>query len=489
MSGITIIGLGPGNSQQWTYAAAQLLQQSNILYLRTVNHPSVPDISIPIHSFDNYYQPNESLDTIQQRIADKIIELGKVAGVIYAVPGHPMIDDPTARLIQYQAKALNIPITIIPGISLLSTTLDALNLSLADNIQLVHATEIAALHHPSLETGRAVIINHIYGTVITGQIKQTLLNAYPQDFVITLMKNGGADNKQKIWSCTLAEMDNQPAWPKEYMTLYLPAHNPPGSFSAFQETIAHLRDPAGCPWDREQTHQTLRPYLLEETYEVLEALDANDSVALAEELGDLFLQVLLHTQIAIDTNEFNMNTVIDHINRKLIRRHPHVFANVAIKDATEVTTNWDAIKRAERKEKGHTIDTISALDGVPKALPALTQALSVSKRAVRVGFEWPNIEGVLDKVVEEAQEIVEATNQAHLETEIGDLLFSVVNLARWQKIDPESALRATNARFTQRFKRMEVLAAQQNKTLPELSIKEMEALWQEAKRQLSLALK
>jgi tetrapyrrole methylase family protein/MazG family protein len=221
---------------------------------------------------------------------------------------------------------------------------------------------------------------------------------------------------------------------------------------------------------------------LEEAYEVLEALDADDTEWLAEEMGDLLLQIVLHTQIAIDTGEFNMGDVIDHINRKLLRRHPHVFGNVVVNGVDDVTSNWESIKKAEKTAKGQTDQTPSALDGIPKAMPALTQALTISKRAVKMGFEWPNIEGVLDQLIEEAQEITEAESPEHLESEIGDLLFSAVNLARWRKIDPESALRGTNTRFKWRFQKMEELAAARGKNLPDLSTDDMEILWNEAKQ-------
>jgi tetrapyrrole methylase family protein/MazG family protein len=265
--------------------------------------------------------------------------------------------------------------------------------------------------------------------------------------------------------------------------LYLPGSKPQASFSIFQNIIAHLRAPEGCPWDRKQSHQTLRPSLLEETFEVLEALDANDPAALREELGDLLLHILMHAQIAVESAEFRMEEVIEQVNRKLVRRHPHVFSQTQVEGAEQVVANWEAIKRQEKAEKGQATEASSALDGIPPALPALAQAMMISQKAVRVGFEWPNIEGVLDKVIEEAREIAEATNPEHLESEIGDLLFSVVNLARWRQIDPETALRAMNARFTRRFKQIEALAAARGKSLSDMSLPEMDALWEEAKQQ------
>jgi tetrapyrrole methylase family protein/MazG family protein len=387
--------------------------------------------------------------------------------------------------IRVLAKANQLPVTIIPGLSFIEPTLAALNLDVLDNLQIADAVEISQLHHPPLETDRPALVTHLCHQPLAAQLKQTLLNAYADNLLITLVQAAGTEAEQ-LWSCPLSELDHQPHLDR-LTTLYLPAGPSHSSFSAFQETVAHLRAPDGCPWDRKQSHQSLRPHLLEETYEVLETLDANDPVALAEELGDLLLQIVLHTQIAIEHGQFKMDEVINHINRKLWRRHPHVFGDVVVNGVEEVMTNWEAIKKAEKAGNSHAspdnqaAQLASALEGVPRSLPALAQALAISQKAVRVGFEWPNIEGVLDKLIEEGREITEATDSAHLEAEIGDLLFSAVNLARWRNVDPESALRATNARFTHRFKKLEALAAGQGKTLPDMSIEEMEALWEEAK--------
>ena len=373
---------------------------------------------------------------------------------------------------------------MLPGLKFLEPTLSALKLGIIiDNLQIVYAAQVAQLYHPPLETGRPALVTHLSDQQLAAQVKRTLLNAYPGELAVTLVTAAGSETEH-VWSCALAELDRQPRL-DESTVLYLPAVAADGSFSSFQNTIAHLRAPGGCPWDREQTHHSLRPYLLEETYEVLEALDAGDAQALAEELGDLLLQIVLHTQIATESGEFKMADVIGQINRKLWRRHPHVFGDVQVEGVADVITNWEAIKKAEKRNNHTGLDNhelvVSALDGVPPGLPALAQALAISKRAVRVGFEWPNIEGVLDKLVEEAQEIAEAVDPGQIEAEIGDLLFSAVNLARWRNVDPESALRATNARFRRRFKKLEALATAQGKNVSDMSIAEMDALWEQAK--------
>jgi tetrapyrrole methylase family protein / MazG family protein len=247
-------------------------------------------------------------------------------------------------------------------------------------------------------------------------------------------------------------------------------------FDALAAIIARLRGPDGCPWDKEQTHQTLRGNLLSESYEVLEALDNGDRAELCEELGDLLLQIVLHAQIAKDNGEFEIGDVIKSITTKLIHRHPHIFGSRKVKDAKEVMHNWEELKSEEREEGK------SMLAGVPRQMPALAYAYEISRRAVRVGFEWENIEGVLDKLAEEVREIKDAGSQAEKEQEIGDLLFTLVNFARWEGVDPETALREANRKFYKRFACMEELCRKNGRKLTGLSLKEWDELWEEAKR-------
>lgn len=247
-------------------------------------------------------------------------------------------------------------------------------------------------------------------------------------------------------------------------------------FKTLVAIIARLRAPDGCPWDKEQTHQTLRANLLAECYETLEALDEGDPARLSEELGDLLLQIVLHAQIAKDNDEFEIGDVIESIATKIIRRHPHVFGKAKVRDAEEVMHNWEDLKKGEREEG------TSMLAGVPKEMPALAYALEISRRAVRVGFEWENIEGVIDKLAEESKEIKDAESLEEKEREYGDLLFTLVNVARWEGIDAEAALRAANRKFYRRFTRMEELGREKGLVLNKLSFKEMDGLWEEAKK-------
>lgn len=482
-SKITIIGLGPGDSQLWSQLAAEQLNRADEVFVYTP-HPSLPAIPGRLRTVALPEAQSQSPDLRARQLAAEVVRLARrQADLILAVPGHPRLDDPVTPHLCAQAEAAGLPVAIVPGLSYFEALVTSLDLTDLSTLQLAEADAVARLYHPPLEPDRPAIIKNIADRQMAMAVKATLLNGYPEALTVTLVHNPGTPG-ESTWSGPLTEFDSH-LIPSSPLFLYLPADNTHSGFTTFQQTIARLRAPGGCPWDRKQSHQTLRPYLLEETYEVLETIDAGDAEALAEELGDLLLQIVLHAQIATDTGEFKMGTVLDHIDRKMVRRHPHVFGNVAVNHVDEVKTNWQAIKQSEKAAKGRADDNASALDGVPKALPALAEALAIAKKAVDVGFEWPDVEGVLDKINEEAREVAEATEPEHLEAEVGDLLFCIVNLARWQKIDPESALRSTNARFVRRFKQMEALAAAQGQRLPEMTLPEMDRLWDQAKAMLA----
>ncbi len=247
--------------------------------------------------------------------------------------------------------------------------------------------------------------------------------------------------------------------------------------------MARLRAPGGCPWDREQTFDSIKPYTLEETYEVLDAIDRRDWGELSEELGDFLLQAVFYAQMADEQKLFGIGDALDAINRKLIRRHPHVFGEESAETAGDVKRIWSAVKAAEKKEKGK--EDHGLLHSVPRALPALVEAQQLASRAAAVGFDWDNAEQVIEKLHEELAELAEArrgASQSELENEIGDLLFVLVNLARFVKVDPEQALRRTNAKFRERFAYIERRLAERGKKPADSNIEEMEELWQEAKR-------
>lgn len=252
-----------------------------------------------------------------------------------------------------------------------------------------------------------------------------------------------------------------------------------GDFQSLIDIVARLRAPGGCPWDAEQTHQSLKRNLLEECYEALEAIDAQTPDALAEELGDILVQVAFHSDIARCAGHFTIADVVAAINRKLIRRHPHVFADGSASDARQVELNWEQIKAEERRQAGQPAP--SAMDSVPPALPALAAAQLIQDRAARAGFDWDDYGGVLDKIAEEIGEFRAAGSPSERSAELGDLLFTLVNLARWNGINAEDALRQSNARFRTRYRIMEQTAAGSGQSFAALSLDEKETLWQQAK--------
>jgi tetrapyrrole methylase family protein/MazG family protein len=268
------------------------------------------------------------------------------------------------------------------------------------------------------------------------------------------------------------------------------------AFDELVQLMAKLRAPDGCAWDRKQTHVSLKPYLVEEAYEVLEAIDHTDTTRLREELGDVLLQVIFHAQIGSEEETFSVEDIIHSLSQKLIRRHPHVFGTAAQKqehlNAEDVKIRWEQIKRNEREEKGQ---ASSALEGIPKTLPALLRAFQVQARAARVGFDWPDLAPVLGKLDEELQEFREAMaantaatsatakeSKEHLEAELGDVFFTMVNIARFLKINPEEALRTTVNRFIDRFQYIEGQAAATGRSIQDMTLEEMDALWDQAKR-------
>jgi tetrapyrrole methylase family protein/MazG family protein len=479
---ITIIGLGPGDPAMLTRRAWEVLSSANEIFVRTARHPTLDGLpsTVTVKSFDAIYEQTINFAEVYTQVADEVLRLGAAGDVIYCVPGHPLVGESTVTDILRRAKEQGLATEVIAGLSFVEPALTVLQLDALDGLQIADALDIAAGHHPALDPDRPALLAQVYNRVVASDVKLTLLNQYAPDHKVALLNAVGTTYEQVIW-LPLAEIDRRDDL-AHLTSLYVPALPAIGGFSAFQETIAHLRAPEGCPWDREQTHQSLRKYLLEETYEVLEALDADDPEALCEELGDLLLQIALHTQIAVDNEEFRMPEVIAHIDAKLKRRHPHVFGEVIVNDSEDVKRNWQTIKQEEAIESGKAEKRQSALDGVPRGMPALAEAEAIGGKAAHANFDWRSIDGVIDKVAEEIRELQSVENEAEREDELGDVLFSIANLARWLKIDPETALRAATAKFSRRFREVERQAREQNHTLSELNDTELDALWTAAKQ-------
>jgi tetrapyrrole methylase family protein/MazG family protein len=355
--------------------------------------------------------------------------------------------------------------------SLVAQTFDTLRIAPPSKLILLEARTLSSAHVPPFPPDMPVLLTEVDSRELALQVKTVLLSTYPKGHGVFVVESGKW-KEESIDEINGENLSAAACW-------YIPALGEGTSFESFAEIVAHLRAPDGCPWDKEQTHETLRRHLLEESYEALTAIDSGDFADMREEFGDLLLQIVLQSQIANEEGQFNVNRVVHGIHSKIVRRHPHVFGDVKLDDVDGVLANWEKLKE---KERGGKKDGKGLLDGVPVALPALEQAQEYQDRAARVGFDWPEIEGVLDKIAEEIAEVKNATNEQELTSELGDLLFALVNLARWKKVDSESALRGTNMKFKKRFAYVEQGAKKQGRNLSDISLEEMDTLWNEAKK-------
>ena len=358
--------------------------------------------------------------------------------------------------------------------NLVISTFETLRITPPSKLTLLEAQSFSSAHYPPFPPDVPALFTGVDSHRLALHVKNVLLAVYPQEHDVFIVDGRKKKNER------LGDIENSDF--SESTCLYIPPLSEGTSFESFAEIVAHLRAPDGCPWDKEQTHQTLRTHLLEEAYETLTAMDENDSTGMKEEFGDLLLQIILNSQIASEANEFSMTTVIKNIYEKIVRRHPHVFGDVKLDGVRGVLQNWEKLKEQERKGKGEDKKEKGLLDGVSLALPALTQAQEYQDRAARVGFDWPEIDGVLDKIKEEIEEIKLAETDFELASEIGDLYFVLVNLARWKRIDAESALRGTNIKFKKRFAYVEQGAKKQNRNLSDMTLEEMDVLWNDAKK-------
>ena len=481
--GITIVGLGPGDGRYLTREAWQTLSQTGRVIVRTARHPAVADLppGAEIVSFDHVYDSAASFEEVYETISHAVLEMAQQAPadnseIVYAVPGHPLVGESTVATILDRARSLDVAVRVVDSLSFLEPTLSALGQDAFDGLQLFDGLEVAGYSHPPLNTDHPALLGQLYDRLVAGEVKMALMALYPDDHDVVLV-HGAGTAEQVLERVPLYEIDRSDRI-SHLTSLFIPAMPYAGSLSSLAETVAFLRGPDGCPWDQEQTSQSLRAGFLEEASEVLQAIDDQDVDALREEMGDMFYHLVMQVQIALEHEEFRLNEVIGGIISKLIRRHPHVWGEVAVADSGEVIRNWEAIKDQENHQtpKGE-----SVLNSVPLTLPALARAQKIQQRVVRVGFDWPDIEGVEAKIGEELDEIRSAESPLERQMELGDLLFALVNWLRWLDVDAESALREANNRFERRFRLVERLAAARDIDLAALSIDRLEALWQEAK--------
>lgn len=480
---ITLIGLGPAGAGHLSVAARDALRAATRLLVRTRRHPAVEDLAregVAFEALDGLYEEAPDFDAVYAAIASRVLDQAEHGDVAFAVPGHPLVGEEAVRLILQQARERGIPTRIVGSESFLEPALVALGMSVGAGLLVVDAL---AIDTTPIRVDLPVLAYQVYDAQVASDLKLALMRHYPDDWPVRVVRGAGVEGAETVAEMPLHRLDRIEA---DHLTAVLipplPADLRKPEFADLVSVMARLRGEGGCPWDREQNHRTLRRYLIEECYEAVDAIDADDMESLAEELGDVLLQVVFHAQIEAESGCFDIDDVIGHIVRKLVRRHPHVFGEVTVENSAQVLDNWEQIKRQEKGEGWRE----SALDGVPGSLPALTRALEISKRAVKVGFEWERFEDVLAKMDEELGELreaIEAGREDAVFDEIGDLLFTIVNVARWRRVDPEEALRQMLVRFATRFRRIEQAARAQSRALSEMTLAEMDALWEQAKRE------
>jgi len=455
MNNITIVGLGPGDPRLLTREAWEILTQASEVYLRTARHPTVEALrdlpGLRLVSFDEVYEQTDAFADVYQTISARILDLAtRPQGVVYAVPGHPAVGETTTELIQQGAAVRGLTVRIVEGLSFIEPLLTALRVDALDGLQIADAMVVASKHHTPLDPDRPAILGQLYSRLLAGEVKLVLLNTYPEDHPLTLVQAAGTPASQLV-QLPLHELDHAGSFFDHLTALYIPPLPHAGGYDALQEIVAHLRAPNGCPWDREQTHESLVTSLLEETYEVVAAIESGDAHRLSEELGDLYLNLAMQVQIAAEEGEFRLADVLSHVIAKLIRRHPHVFSGLDVQNVDEVLQNWEKIKAAERQTKG---EVESALGSVPSALPALMQAEIYQRRAARIGWSGAP---ALDSPATPADE-----------DGFGDLLFALVAQARARSVDPERALRQANGRFAAQVRAVEARAQAAGVTLSAL---------------------
>jgi tetrapyrrole methylase family protein/MazG family protein len=483
---IVVIGLGPAGPELVTAGALAAIEAVPHRFLRTARHPAasvVPDAE----TFDEVYEAAADMEQVYSVIAARLTEAAAVHGeVLYAVPGSPMVAERTVQLLLAGACQVDVR----PAMSFLDLAWARLGVDpLATGVRLVDGHRFAS---EAADERGPLLVGQCDSRNVLSEIKLAVESDPPQR--VTVLRHLGLPD-ERVWEVPWAELDHEPVGPDHLTSIYIPHLSAPvgAELVAFAELVRTLR--AECPWDREQTHETLRRHALEEAYEVVEAIDelepsavdgepAEDAIAhLEEELGDLLFQVYFHATIAAEHGWFTLADVARGINDKLVRRHPHVFADVEADTSEEVLTNWEAIKKAE---KGRA----SVMEGIPASLPALMMAAKVGKKAAAVGFEWPDVHGALEKLDEEVAELraaAAASAATHSDDavtdELGDVLFSVVNVARHLGQDPETALREAVGKFRRRFTAVEALAAERGLDLSDLDLAGLDALWDEVKAQ------
>lgn len=478
---LKIMGLGPGAYEALTIGALKELKNNKNIYFRTEKHPTVnflKDEGIKFKSYDHAYEKYDSFDDVYKYIAEDLItKIKDDEDLIYAVPGHPLVAEKSVINLIELCKENNIQYEVLPAVSFVDAMMEALQVDPIEGVKIIDAFD---MKNQILDKRVGTIITQVYNNFIASEVKLRLLEGYEDDTEIIFVRAAGVEGLESIRKIPLYELD----WQEDidYLTsIYIPKDL--GNKKDFQDLldiIETLRNPGGCPWDREQTHESLKSAILEECYEVIDAIENEDEDALIEELGDVLLQVVFHASIGKEDGYFDIMDVIGAISNKMINRHPHVFGNEEANTSEQVLVNWDEIKKEEKGIKTLTEE----MQNIAKSLPATTRAYKVQKKAKKLGFDWDDVNCAMDKVKEELNEIKEVYNcedKSIIEGEVGDLLFACINVARFLEVDGELALDKTIKKFIKRFSYIENEAIKNNKNLKDMTLEDMDKLWEEAK--------
>ncbi len=493
MKEIIVVGLGPGSLEQLSFGVWQTLNTGEKIYFRTGRHPVVQELAeqgISFSTFDHVYEVKESFKEVYEEIAQSLI--GSLNAdtsseqLIYGVPGHPLIGEDSVRLLLEKGPLNGIKITIKPSMSFIDALYGITGLNPAIGYRVHDALSVEL---GDINPVEQLIFFQVYNRMVASDLKLMLLEAYPYDHPVIVIRGAGIPNEERIARVELYKLDHID-WFDHLTSVYLEPLEDKSKYSVARysldpliEVMEKLLSPEGCPWDLQQDHFTLKPCILEEAYEVIEAIDSKDMYKLREELGDLLLQIVFHSALAEKRGDFSSNDVVETITKKMIRRHPHVFADTIVRDSDEVLVNWERIKAEERGNGLSETTEERVMDRLNKTLPALMLAEEVQKKAKKVGFDWPNADGAWDKLFEEIAELKEACQERkNIEDELGDLIFAVVNIARFVKVSPEAALMKTVRKFIGRFNYIEQNIAKNGIKWEQMDLASLDILWEKAKK-------
>ena len=480
---IKIVGLGPGAKEALTIGTIYEFENNKNIFLRTEKHPTVDYLKekkIIFDTYDNVYESIGSFDEVYLNIANDLIRKHeKLGDLVYAVPGHPLVAEKSVFNLIELCKENNIDYKIIPAVSFIDAMIESLRIDPIGGLKVIDSFDIG---NQILDKRIGTIVTQVYNQLIASEVKIKLLEQYNDETQIYYVRAAGIKDQESIRRIPLFELDMQEDI--DYLTsIYIPKDlKNKKDFNDLLEIIEILRSEDGCPWDREQTHKSLEKALIEESYEVIDAIDQDDDNSLIEELGDVLLQVVFHASIGKEDGYFDISDIIEGICNKMVSRHPHVFKGCnELNSSDEVLVKWDELKK---KEKGYSSLT-EEMKGITKGLPALLRAHKVQEKAKKVGFDFEDVSFAINKVKEELKEVIDVYNTENVEKikeEIGDLLFSCVNVARFLKVDEEIALNWTIDKFIKRFDYIERVAKEKNIELTNMNIDEMDKLWEISKK-------